>query len=260
MSTISGISSASSAWSGMSSARASARSEKMFAKVDTDGSGSVDTTELQSMLDDISSKTGNTLGSASDLMSTMDTDGSGTLSKDELDTGMKSLMPPPSSTLDFAQQQGGMGGMGDMDGMPPPPPPPDGVSASSDSSSGTSSTDPLDTNGDGVVSAEERAAGALQDAVTSLFAAADTDGDKSISKSEADTLKQKMDAVLEGLQSASASSVQTASSSDSSSSTSRDAASQTLTAFIDLVLKQYGQTAAASTASATNDASISLTA
>jgi hypothetical protein len=182
----------------------------------------------------------------------MDTDGSGSLSKDELDTGMKSLMPPPSSTLDFAQQQGGMGGM-------PPPPPPDGASASSDSSSSsTSSTDPLDTNGDGVVSAEEAAAGALKDAVASLFAAADTDGDKSISKSEADTLKQKMDAVLEGLQSASTSSVQTASSSDSSSSTSRDAASQTLTAFIDLVRKQYGQAASAS--SATNDASISLTA
>jgi len=260
MSTISGVSSANSAWSGMSSARASARSEKMFAKVDTDGSGSVDTTELQSMLDDISSKTGTTLGSAGDLMTTMDTDGSGSLSKDELDTGMKSLMPPPSSTLDFAQQQGGMGGMGGM----PPPPPPDGASASSDSSSSTSSTDPLDTNGDGVVSAEEAAAGALKDAVASLFAAADTDGDKSISKSEADTLKQKMDAVLQGLQSASTSSVQTtsssSSSSDSSSSSSRDAASQTLTAFIDLVLKQYGQTAAASTASATNDASISLTA
>jgi hypothetical protein len=143
----------------------------------------------------------------------------------------------------------------------PPPPPPDGASASSDSStSSTSSTDPLDTNGDGVVSAEEAAAGALKDAVASLFAAADTDGDKSISKSEADTLKQKMDAVLEGLQSASTStsSVQTASSSDSSNSTSRDAASQTLTAFIDLVLKQYGQAASAS--SATNDASISLTA
>ena len=260
MSTISGVSSASSAWSGMSSARASARSDKMFAKVDTDSSGSVDTSELQSMLDDISSKTGNTLGSASDLMTTMDTDGSGTLSKDELDTGMKSLMPPPSSTLDFAQQQGGMGG---MDGMPPPPPPPDGASASSDSSSSTSSTsstDPLDTNGDGVVSAEERAAGALQDAVTSLFAVADTDGDKTISKSEADTLKQKMDAVLEGLQSASTSSTSGSSSSDSSSSSSRDAAAQTLTAFIDLVLKQYGQTAAASTASATSDASISLTA
>jgi hypothetical protein len=230
----------------------------MFAKVDTDSSGSVDTSELQSMLDDISSKTGNTLGSASDLMTTMDTDGSGSLSKDELDTGMKSLMPPPSSTLDFAQQQGGMGG---MDGMPPPPPPPDGASASSDSSSSTSSTDPLDTNGDCVVSAEEAAAGALKDAVASLFAAADTDGDKSISKSEADTLKQKMDAVLQGLQStstSSTSSVQTASSSDSSSSASRDAASQTLTAFIDLVLKQYGQ--AASATSATNDASISLTA
>lgn len=47
-------------------------------------------------------------------------------------------------------------------------------------------------------------------------------------------------------------------SSASSSSSSSDAASVTLTAFIDLVMKQYGQTAAAS--AATHDASISLTA
>ena len=245
MTTISGTGSASHAWSEMSSARSSARAAKMFAKVDADGSGSVDKTELQGMLDHLAEKSGNSLGSADELMTKMDADGNGSLSQSELDAGMKSLMPAPASTVDFAQQSQGM----------PPPPPPDAAGSSSNGA-----TDPLDTNGDGVVSAEEAAAGALKDAVASLFAAADTDGDKSISKSEADTLKQKMDAVLEGLQSASTSSTSGSSSSDSSSSSSRDAASQTLTAFIDLVLKQYGQTAAASTASATNDASISLTA
>ena len=164
MSTISGISSASSAWSEMSSTRASARADKMFSKVDADGSGSVDTSELQSMLDDISTHTGNTLGRADEVLKKMDSDGSGSLSKDELDTGMKSLMPPPSSTVDFAQRSG-----------PPPeggPPPSSGAESGSRSSS---TTDPLDSNGDGVVSAQESAAGKLKEAMKALFSAvADT--------------------------------------------------------------------------------------
>jgi Ca2+-binding EF-hand superfamily protein len=248
MSTISGISGASSAWSEMSSARASSRSAKMFSKVDTDTSGTVDATELQSMLDDIQDKTGNTLGSASDLMSSMDSDGSGGLSADELDTGMKSLMPAPGSTVDFAQQSSGGRPPPPPDGEMPPPPPPE---ASSSTSSGT---DPLDTNGDGIVSAEERAAGAMQDAISNLFAAADTDGDKSIGKSEADPLATNIDAALEGLQSSSSSST-----SDSSNSASDKASSLTLSSFIELALKQYGQTATVATSS-TSDSSISVSA
>lgn len=249
MSTISGVSSASSAWSGMSSARASSRADRMFSKVDTDGSGSVDKTELQDMLDDMAQKTGTSLGSADDLMTKMDSNGDGSLSKDELASGMKSLMPPPSSTVDFAQQSGG--------GLPPPPPP-DSASGSGDSSSSTSatSTDPLDTNGDGVVSAEELAAGELKDAMKDLFAAVDTNGDKSISKSEADNFKQKVDSVIQGLEGAGSSCA-----SESQTSTSSDSSTNlTLSSFIDLVLKQYGQTAAASASSATSDASLSVTA
>ena len=85
MSSIGGISGASSAASYLSVSRSQMR-EKAFAKVDADSSGSVDTTEL----------TGQSLGSAEDLLATMDSDGSGSLSSDELDTGMKSLMPAPS--------------------------------------------------------------------------------------------------------------------------------------------------------------------
>lgn len=229
MTTISGTGSANSAWSEMSSARSSARAAKMFAKVDVDGSGSVDKTELQGMLDHIAEKSGNSLGSADELMTKMDADGSGSLSQSELDAGMKSLMPAPSSTVDFAQQSQGM-----------PPPPPDGAS-------GSSATDPLDTNGDGTVSAEERAAGALNEAIANLFAAADTDGDKTISQTEADKLKATMDSVVQGLQGSS-------NTSNSSSSTG-DAPGFSLTAFVDLVLKQYAQGAAAG---ASTDAASSL--
>jgi len=237
MTTISGTGSASHAWSEMSSARSSARAAKMFAKVDADGSGSVDKTELQGMLDHFAEKSGNSLGSADELMTKMDADGNGSLSQSELEAGMKSLMPAPASTVDFAQQS---------QGMPPPPPPSDAAGSCSSSSA----TDPLDTNGDGTVSPEERAAGALNDAIATLFAAADTNGDKTISQSEADTLKEKMDTVVQGLQDSSSASTSPSSTSDTSGFS--------LSAFVDLVLKQYAQGAAASTgADATSSLSVS---
>jgi Ca2+-binding EF-hand superfamily protein len=160
----------------------------LFAKVDADGSGSVDKTELQGMLDKM---TGNTLGSSDDLMTKMDSDGDDSLSTSELDEGMKSLMPPPSSTVDFAQRGGS---------TPPPPPPGDGPPPGSGEASGrtsaSSSTDLLDTNGDGSVSAEERAAGAVKDMVQDLFKAMDSDGDQSVSKSEFAAFKEKLDALF----------------------------------------------------------------
>lgn len=190
MSTISGVGSASSAWSQMSTSRASSRAERMFAKVDSDGSGSVDKTELQTMLDKIAEKSGTSLGSADDMMTKMDSNGDGSLSKDELEAGMKSLMPAPSSTVDFAHRSG--------DGAPPTPPPGGGTAgAGGDSSSSTTTaTDPLDTNGDGTVSAEERAAGAVKDMVQNLFKAMDSDGDQSINKTEFAAFKSKLDALF----------------------------------------------------------------
>lgn len=198
MSTISGVSSASSAWSNMSATRSNRppggmSPDKMFAKVDTDGSGGVDKTELQGLLDKVAQKTGVANSSSSDqLFSKMDSNGDGSLSKDELGKGMKDIMPPPS-TVDFAQSR----------------------SDSTDSS--TSGKDDLfakvDTNGDGSVSQAEMkslmdimdkmASGSGSDSTSSasatsdtsssgtsstsssdMFSKLDTNGDRSLSKAE----------------------------------------------------------------------------
>lgn len=267
MSSISGISSASSAWSGMSTMRGhrppgGMDPAKMFAKVDADGSGGVDKSELQSLLDDVTQKTGVSNSTSTDeLFSQIDSNGDGNLSQDELGEGMKSIMPPPPSTMDFAQSRSGSGddlfgkldtddsgavsqeelqalldkvasdhgtdstsassgsdmfakldtdGNGSLsqaefkagrpqDGQGPqgaggmPPPPPGGAMGSKDT--GSTSYDPLDTNEDGVVSAEERmAATTSNDSLQALFKAIDTDGDSTISSTESETFIQELTA------------------------------------------------------------------
>lgn len=120
MSTISGASSTSNPWAALKTQHSQMQA-RMFAKVDSDSSGSVDKTELQSMLSDVSKKTGASIdGNIDDTFSKMDSNADGKLSSDELDKGMQSLMPPPPSTMDFAQSRstdgnsvGGSGGSQD---------------------------------------------------------------------------------------------------------------------------------------------------
>jgi Ca2+-binding EF-hand superfamily protein len=173
------------------------RAQARFAKVDTDGSGGVDATELQTVLDKLSEKTGTDLGKAADRLAAMDSDGNGSLSSSELDAGIKSLLPQPSSTMAFAQQRmGSGGGPGGPGGMPPPPPQGDGSGESSISTSSSSGTDPLDTNGDGVVSMQERMAGEMSQVLQAALKAGDSDGNGALSGSEVDTLSQKLGATL----------------------------------------------------------------
>lgn len=155
MSTISAIGGSAGAWPALGSP--GRMKEQLFAKVDAEGSGGVDKTALQGLLDKVASRSGAAAGSAEDLFAGIDSDGS--VSADELDQGMKSLMPPPSDTVAFAQSRGAVDG-------PRPPPPPSG--SSSDSSSSTTTTDPLNTNEDGTVSAQERAAGELAEVMKTL--------------------------------------------------------------------------------------------
>ncbi len=143
-----------------------AMQQRMFKRADGDGSGSVDASELQSMLDDISQHTGASFDDSAAVLAKMDSNGDGSLNADELASGMKDLMPPPPSTVAMAQQRGG-GPAGA--GGPPPGPPPGGArndgddAGSTGSTSGSSAaTDPLDTNGDGTVSAQERMLGELK--------------------------------------------------------------------------------------------------
>jgi len=193
MSTISGLGGSNRSWdSGQQQTRKAEHEARMFAKVDSDGSGSVDATELAAMLQHGGQSSSDTDSAA--LLKKMDTDGNGSLSSEELSQGMRDLMPPPSSTMDFAQSRAAANddGNGDMfakldtdgdgklsraefeagrahhgtHGAGGPPPVQAGGSSSgisSASSSSSTSIDPLDTNQDGTVSQIERLAGELKE-------------------------------------------------------------------------------------------------
>jgi Ca2+-binding EF-hand superfamily protein len=167
MSTISGVSGSSSAWAAVSAQRAQHQA-KMFAKVDADGSGGVDQAELSTMLSDIAGKTGSSLGDSKELFSKMDSNSDGSLSSDELDQGMKDLMPPPPSTMEFAQSRGMSGSNGSQDDL----------------------FAKVDTDGDGAVSQDElqvltdKIKADTGQEVGQDFSKLDTDGDGKLTQAE----------------------------------------------------------------------------
>ena len=85
MSTISGVSAngGSDPWAAMKAQRSQMQA-KMFAKVDTDSNGSVNPSELGTMLDTIGQKTGATFDDAAKVLTAMDSNADGSLSSDEL--------------------------------------------------------------------------------------------------------------------------------------------------------------------------------
>ena len=184
MSSISGVSGSSNAWAAVSAQRAQHQA-KMFAKVDTDSSGGVDQTELSSMLNDVASKTGASLGDSQELFTKMDSNADGSLSSDELDKGMKGLMPPPS-TMDFAQSRGMGGSNGSQDDL----------------------FSKVDTDSDGAVSQDELQV--LTDKIKSEsgqdvsqdFSLLDADGSGSLSQAEFDAGRPQPPAGAQGPQGA----------------------------------------------------------
>lgn len=185
MSTIGGVSSSGNAWA-TPSAQRSQHQAKMFAKVDTDGSGSVDQSELSAMLSEISQKTGTSLGDSKQLFTKMDTNGDGSLSSDELGQGMKDFLPPPT-TMDFAQSHA-------QDGQPARSSGAGGTSGTQSTSSSSSSTtyDPLDVNQDGTVSSMERLAGMLKELAQGANSSDSSGSSGSSSNSEVAKLAQKL--------------------------------------------------------------------
>lgn len=67
---------------------------EMFSKIDGDGNGSVDATELQTMADHMAEKMGDQAPSAEELMARMDTDGDGAMSFAEFEAGRPPGPPP----------------------------------------------------------------------------------------------------------------------------------------------------------------------
>lgn len=177
MSTISGVSSA---WSMANSQRtmgAGRMAERMLAKFDADGSGGVNTTELQGLLDDAAQKTGASSTGAADLLAQGDSNGDGSLDSSELSAALQSVLPPPPSTMAFAQSREatGTGGTGQT---------------------GDDLFGKVDADASGSVSAEELQAllekmsggTASQTGVSSdeLFSQLDTDGDGGLTQAEFD--------------------------------------------------------------------------
>lgn len=73
--------------------------DEMFKKLDSDGSGGLSQTELDTWAKDFSSMTGQTIDTKN-AISTYDKDGDGALSKTEMDTMMKSLQKESGATTD----------------------------------------------------------------------------------------------------------------------------------------------------------------
>lgn len=173
-------SSVSSAWSSASMQRAQRPGpspERLLAKMDADGSGGVNVAELQGLLDDVAQKTGvGSQTSAADLVKQYDSDGDGSLNADELGKTMQSVLPPPPSTMAFAQSRS--------------------EGAGSTGQAGDDLFGKVDTDGDGGVSQTELQAllekmsggTASKTGVDSdeLFSQLDADGDGSLSQAEFD--------------------------------------------------------------------------
>ena len=116
--------------------------QNMLSSMDSDGDGSVSSTEFGAAASGSSS--------AGDIFSLLDTDSSGSMSTEELVAALKNMKPPEPP-----QGQGNMPPPpGDMGSMPPPPSPTQGASGS-DASQLFSA---LDTNQDGSISQEELSA------------------------------------------------------------------------------------------------------
>jgi len=76
--------------------------DEMFKKLDSDGSGGLSQTELDTWAKDFSSMTGQTIDTKN-AISTYDKDGDGALSKTEMDTMMKSLQKESGTNTNQAQ-------------------------------------------------------------------------------------------------------------------------------------------------------------
>lgn len=175
------INSVSSAWSSASVQRAprpGPSPERLLAQIDADGSGGVNGTELQGLLDDVAQKTGaNSQASAADLLQQYDSDGDGSLDADELGKTLQSALPPPPSTMAFAQSRSD-------------------ASTGATGQAGDDLFGKVDSDGDGAVSQTELQAllekmsggTASKTGVSSeeLFSQLDGNGDGSLSEAEFD--------------------------------------------------------------------------
>lgn len=184
--------------------RMEGRGKPDFSKIDTDGSGGLDQTELKAMLE--KGPKGASGVSSSDMFSQLDGDGDGSVTESELKSGLK----PPSNdeqiqqsgwgamsmdTQSFASMMGSS--MGQMQG-PPPSPPPNGQGMSI-----SDAINSLDSDSDGTVSSSEfglSSSDSTSSSQQALFDSIDSDQDGSLSTKEVGSFEDKIKALLQKMQ------------------------------------------------------------
>lgn len=145
-----------------------AMAQEMIASMDTDGNGSINSTEFTAALQSGSDK--DISATANDIFLQLDSDSSGSMSTEEFMTALKASHPQPV-------QEGEMGSM--------PPPPPSDSSASSLESGASDIFSSLDTNQDGVIT---------QDELMALFKQSSKQSETSANASKTDAASSNGDA------------------------------------------------------------------
>jgi Ca2+-binding EF-hand superfamily protein len=138
--------------------------QKMFNKTDTNSDGSIDKTEMSTLLQQ------NTSSVVDDIFSQLDTNQDNLISQIESNSGLAKLEQ---------EMKNGGAGMSAMSGMPPPP---------------EKVFETADTDKDGFVSKDELSAvmGKNGGDIDKLFSKVDTDGDGLISRTEDETFRKQM--------------------------------------------------------------------
>ena len=151
--------------------------EQRFNRDDTDGNGTLDKTEFQSVANKIAERTGVTQN-VDDLFAAIDTDSDGALTLDEMISSRPQGTPPP----------------------PPPPPPATSTTEETDDESTSDLFNTIDSDGDGVI--DELELQTFMDnnglSVDNLFSQIDTDSDGKINLSELDTFLSQIKVGMEG--------------------------------------------------------------
>lgn len=138
---------------GLSSmATAQARVDNPFDKLDQNGDGTLDASEISAMAEEITEMTSQAVDT-DELLAQLDSDEDGLISEAEFEEN-RPLGPPPGPPPGMMTGSGTSENGGGVQSLL------DALGSSDEDDDGTSLTDALDTNGDGVVDAEEAMAGA----------------------------------------------------------------------------------------------------